>query len=72
MSTGWGIGARWSGWWTSTVFRRISGRGFKNDPNREDDPEYIVRLVGQVVTVSVETVKLVGALAGLGIENAAS
>jgi len=25
-----------------------------------------------VVTVSVETVKLVGALAGLGIENAAS
>jgi predicted helicase len=29
-----------------------------NDPNREDDPEYIVRLVGQVITVSVETVGL--------------
>jgi predicted helicase len=29
-----------------------------NDPNRPDDPEYIVRLVGQVVTVSVETVRL--------------
>src|SRR6185437_15784959 len=27
-----------------------------NDPNREDDPEYIVRLIGQVVTVSMETV----------------
>jgi predicted helicase len=33
--------------------------GIKSDPNRDDDPEYIVRLVGRVVTVSVETVKLV-------------
>jgi hypothetical protein len=30
-----------------------------SDPNREDDPEYIARLVGSVVTVSVETVRLV-------------
>jgi len=44
--------------------------GIVNDPNREDDPEYIVRLVGQVVTVSVETVRLVWELAGLGIEQA--
>ena len=43
--------------------------GIVNDPNREDDPEYIVRLEGQVVTVSVETVRLVGELAGLGIEQ---
>ena len=35
-----------------------------SDPNREDEPEYIVRLVGRVVTVSVETVKLVDELAG--------
>ena len=28
-------------------------------PNREDDPEYIVRMVGQVVRVSLETVKIV-------------
>ncbi|HVB25139.1 MAG TPA: type ISP restriction/modification enzyme [Ktedonobacteraceae bacterium] len=35
-----------------------------SDPNREDEPEYIVRLVGRVVTVSVETVKLVEELAG--------
>jgi predicted helicase len=27
-----------------------------------DDPEYIVRLVGQVIRVSVETVKIVSAL----------
>jgi hypothetical protein len=30
--------------------------------NREDDPEYIVRLVGQVIRVSLETVKVVNAL----------
>ena len=33
-----------------------------SDPNRADDEEYIVRLVGQVVTVSVETMKLVSSL----------
>jgi predicted helicase len=36
--------------------------GNRSDPNRDDDPEYIVRLVGQVVRVSVETVKIVNAL----------
>jgi predicted helicase len=39
--------------------------GIVNDPNRADDPEYIVRLIGQVVTVSLETVKLVRELATL-------
>ena len=37
--------------------------GITSDPNRADDPQYIVRLVGQVVTVSAETVRLVRALA---------
>ncbi len=36
--------------------------GIRSDPNRPDDPEYIVRLVGQVVRVSVETVRIVAAL----------
>jgi len=34
--------------------------GITSDPNRTDDPQYIVRLVKQVV--SVETVRLVGVL----------
>jgi len=34
----------------------------ESDPNREDDPGYIVRLVGQVVRVSVATVQIVKAL----------
>ena len=36
--------------------------GIRSDPNNADDPEYIVRLVGQIVRVSVETVKIVAAL----------
>jgi len=43
--------------------------GIVNDPNREDDPEYIVRLIGQVVTVSIETVRLVRELATLSIDQ---
>lgn len=37
--------------------------GITIDPNRSDDPGYVVRLIGQVITVSLETVKLVQALA---------
>ena len=36
--------------------------GLVTDPNRADDPEYIVRLIARVMTVSVETVKLVDQL----------
>ena len=39
--------------------------GITNDPNR-NDPEYILRLIGQVITVSLETVKVVNALPDLG------
>ena len=38
--------------------------GIVSDPNREEEPEYIVKLVGQVVRVSVETVKIVKGLPG--------
>ena len=37
--------------------------GIVSDPNNLDDEEYIVRLVRKVVTVSVETVRLVNELA---------
>ncbi len=36
--------------------------GIRSDPNRADDPEYIVRLVGQVVRVSLETARIVKSL----------
>lgn len=36
--------------------------GITSDPNRPDEPHYIVDLVGQIVTVSLETVRIVGGL----------
>ena len=43
--------------------------GIVNDPNREDDKEYILRLIGQVITVSIETVRIVNALPELHIRE---
>jgi len=43
--------------------------GITNDPNRLDDEEYIVRLIKQVITVSLETVKIVKGLPDLGLPN---
>ncbi len=36
--------------------------GIRSDPNRPDDPEYIVRLVGQVIRVSMETLDVIDGL----------
>ena len=39
--------------------------GIVNDPNRLDDPQYIVRLIGQMISVSLETVDIVENLPAL-------
>ncbi len=36
--------------------------GITSDPNRADEPRTIVDLVGRVIAVSVETVRIVAAL----------
>ena len=44
--------------------------GIVSDPNNLDDEEYIVRLVGKVIRVSVETVRLVDELSqGVKMED---
>ena len=43
--------------------------GIVNDPNREDDEEYIVRLVGKVIAVSLETVEIVRWLKNVNIPD---
>ena len=43
--------------------------GITNDPNRADDQTYILRLIGQVITVSLETVTLVCSLPPLGLRE---
>ena len=39
--------------------------GIVNDPNRADDPQYIVKLIGKVITVSLETMKIIKSLPNL-------
>jgi hypothetical protein len=46
--------------------------GITNDPNRADDPQYIVRLIGQVITVSRETIKLVKTLSSKSVQRETS
>lgn len=41
--------------------------GIASDPNRDDDPEYVVRLVGQIVAVSVKTMKILESLPALSV-----
>ena len=43
--------------------------GIANDPNRAEDEEYIVRLIGKVIAVSLETVEIVEGLPELGISD---
>ena len=56
--------------WVIDQYRIITDArsGITNDPNREDDPEYIVRLIGQVISVSSETVRLVRELSTYPIQ----
>lgn len=45
--------------------------GITNDPNRPDDERYILRLIAQVITVSLETMKIVNALPPLNLNKQA-
>lgn len=45
--------------------------GIVSDPNRAEDQQYIVRLIGQVITVSLETMKVVKGLPDLGLADEA-
>lgn len=39
--------------------------GIVNDPNRAENPQYIVKLIGKIITVSLETMKIVRGLPAL-------
>jgi len=47
-----------------------SRSGIVNDPNRPDDPQYILRLIGQVITVSLETQQIIATLPSLNFPTA--
>lgn len=46
------------------VSRDAHGR-IKDDPNRDEEPDYLLRLIGQVIAVSVSTQRIISALPAL-------
>ena len=55
---------------TSSYRVRINKRsGIVNDPNRAEDPQHILRLIGKVISESLETVKIVEGLPEVGING---
>ena len=52
----------------SCRIKTLPRSGIINDPNRPDDPQYILRLLAKVISVSLETVWIVEGLPELGIE----
>ena len=40
-----------------------------SDPNRNDDEQYIVRLIAQVITVSLNTLEITGSLPSIKAEE---
>jgi len=49
-------------------FKTDKRSGIVNDPNRTDEPDYIVSLIQRVVTISLETVKIIKSFSELDIE----
>ena len=50
--------------WVIDQYRIIIDKrsGIVNDPNRQDNEEYILELVKKVITVNLETMKVIEAL----------
>ena len=64
---GYRLGTRPALEWVVDQYRvKIDKRsGIRNDPNRADQPQYIVDLIGRVITVSLKTMEIVGNLPAL-------
>ena len=65
---GYRLGSRSALEWVIDQYRVKTDKrsGIVNDPNRDDDPQYIIRLIGKVISVSLETVEIVESLPGFG------
>jgi predicted helicase len=46
-------------------FRNMVTAGSEDDPNELTDPSYITRLIGQIITVSIESLKIINSLSGM-------
>jgi len=61
------LGSRCALEWVIEQYRVSTDKrsGILNDPNRDDEPDYILKLIRKVITVSLETVEIVEKLARL-------
>ncbi len=64
------LGTRSALEWVIDQYRVKTDRrsGIVNDPPRTDDPQYIVKLLGKVITVSLETVDIIDNLPALKVQ----
>ena len=64
------LGTRSALEWVIDQYRVKTDRrsGIINDPNRTDDPQYIVKLLGKVITVSLETIDIINNLPALKVQ----
>ena len=64
---GYRLGTRSALEWVVDQYRVKTDKrsGIRNDPNRADQPQYIVDLIGRVITVSLRTVEIVDGLPAL-------
>ncbi len=44
--------------------RNVAAAGGEDDPNLPSDPAYIIRLIGQITTVSIESQKIINSMPG--------
>ena len=44
--------------------RKVISAGGEDDPNQQTDPAYIIRLIGQITTVSIESQKIINSMSG--------
>lgn len=63
------VGQRSALAWVVDQYRVVRDRRSEivSDPNREDDPKAVLRLIGQVITVSLETARIIHGMPDLGV-----
>jgi predicted helicase len=44
--------------------RNVATAGGEDDPNQSSDPAYIIRLIGQIITISIESHKIINSMTG--------
>ena len=44
--------------------KNVAAAGGEDNPNQSSDPAYIIRLIGQIATISIESSKIINSMSG--------